>query len=190
MQTRLNSLPENLRKTATDCLERYGDKVSLLETFNADNQHTYTQDLTRVFTGKAPTLVDVRNAHGDGTAQAWAMGQLVNLSEYCGVKDKLDNWQLEQLAKVIVSDFGWLKLTELMYFFRLFKAGRFGRFYGSIDPMLITEALQQFLRIRADELTRIEQQRKAQERRQTDEAHDRNILTYAEAKEKLKLKNL
>lgn len=35
-----------------------------------------------------------------------------------------------------------------MLFFHRFKAGRYGRFYGSVDPLVITTALREFLRDR------------------------------------------
>ena len=49
-----------------------------------------------------------------------------------------------------------MKLPELMLFFQQFKAGKYGRFYGSVDPMVITTALQEFLRFRAERLAVIE----------------------------------
>lgn len=60
--------------------------------------------------------------------------------------------QYEELAYIIASEFFFLKISELMLFFHRFKAGRYGRFYGSVDPMVITSALHEFVRERANAL--------------------------------------
>lgn len=92
--------------------------------------------------GGAPTLLTLRHAYHDEAASIWLMPQLYDLGEYCGVKDKLDKNQMKQLAHVIISEFGYLKVSEIMLFLHRFKAGRYGRFYGAIDPMIIITALR------------------------------------------------
>lgn len=39
-----------------------------------------------------------------------------------------------------------------MLFFNRFKQGKYGRFYGVVDPLVIMTALQEFLRERGDEI--------------------------------------
>jgi len=79
------------------------------------------------------------------TAAAWLSIQLADLGRFCGARDKLSDEQLSQTAQMISEDFFYLKVTELMLFFRWFKSGRYGKFYGTIDPMTITTALRQFV---------------------------------------------
>lgn len=43
-----------------------------------------------------------------------------------------------------------MKVTELLIFFYRFKTGRYGHFYGSVDPMVVMEALGIFLKERED----------------------------------------
>lgn len=124
---------------------KYGDKGRFLQTFNPDMQGRYVAHLERCFFGSAPTLQAVDNAYGTGVSQAWLVVQLYNLSEYCGCREKLTEMQLRELASVMRQQYSFLKVTEFMVFFQQFKAGVFGRFYGSVDPMVITEAVRTFM---------------------------------------------
>lgn len=107
--------------------------------------------------GDYPTLADLRNDYGDNTAKIWLIPQLYNLSEFCGVKDKLEGTPLEETAFVIATEYYYLKISELMLFFHRFKSGKYGRFYGSVDPLIITTALRDFIRERNVEIDRYEQ---------------------------------
>ena len=62
-------------------------------------------------------------------------------------------------------EFGYLKISELMLFFHWFKSGKFGRFYGSVDPLVITTSLRDFMkeRVRVIEKYEQEQREKAEE---------------------------
>ena len=55
---------------------------------------------------------------------------------------------MEDLAYLIVCGYHWLKVTEVMLFFWWFKSGRYGKFYGAVDPMVITTALREFVKDR------------------------------------------
>lgn len=117
--------------------------------------------------GDAPTLGTVSKAWGDNITESWLEMQLIDLSEFSGVKDKLSSFQLDSLAQVIIASWGHYKVTEMMLFFQQFKSGKYGRFYGAVDSMVITEALHDFDKERCqaiDHYRRIEeeQQRKLQ----------------------------
>lgn len=107
--------------------------------------------------GDYPTLAALRNDYGDNAAKMWLIPQLYNLSEYCGVKDKLEGAPLEETAFVIATEYYYLKISELMLFFHRFKAGRYGRFYGKVDPLIITTSLRDFVKERNTEIDRYEQ---------------------------------
>jgi hypothetical protein len=81
-------------------------------------------------------------AYGDGSAVTWLIPQLHNLCAAVGVKTKLDDAQLAQLAMMIRKEFGYLKATEVMLFFWRLKSGRYGKFYGAVDPMAVMIALR------------------------------------------------
>lgn len=84
------------------------------------------------------------------TSVAWLIPQLMDLSEFCGCKEKLQGEPMEECAWLIAQNYFYLKISELMLFFNLFKQGRYGHFYGSVDPLVIMTALQDFLRYRGD----------------------------------------
>lgn len=126
----------------------------------------------RAYFGNAPTLMTLRCAYHDGAATMWLLPQLYDLGEYCGVKDRLDKGQLKQLAQIVTQEFSFLKVTEVMLFLYRLKAGCYGHFYGSIDPMVIMTALRHnFMRERADAIDKHE---RAQQQAEW-EAHCRQV---------------
>lgn len=142
-----------LQRKKSDIIEKYGERDNFLLVFNPSKQYDYCKDVTRCHFGAAPTLATLNNVYGSNTASMWLIPQLFNLSEYCGCKDKLTDFQLEELANVIAMNFYYLKVTELMLFFIRFKSGRYGRFYGNIDPLVITTSLNDFIKERNDAIS-------------------------------------
>lgn len=67
-----------------------------------------------------------------------------------------------------------------MLFFHRFKAGRYGRFYGSVDPLVITTAIREFIAERAIAYERHDQaERDAREKEQLRKSPP---ITYEEYK--------
>ena len=122
--------------------------------------------------GSAPTLADANAAFGANTGAVWLVGQLMDISEFCGCRDKLTEAQLEGTARLVASAYPWLKLTELMLFFHRFKLGVYGRFYGAVDPMVITMGLRDFM---ADRAALIEAARQRREEQEWEEAKRRAV---------------
>lgn len=135
--------------------------------------------------GTAPTLNVLTHAFGDDAAESWLEIQLTDLSEFSGCKEKLDARQAERLAKVIMTMFGFYKVTELMYFFMLFKSGKFGKFYGIVDGMAITTALQQFRGIRNNMVAQFYDEEMELRRIEMEDAHARRCLSYDEWQDKM-----
>lgn len=153
------------------CLARYGDRENFMRLFNPSRQAEFSEHPDRCYFGSAPTLGTLRQAYGKNMPTSWLVPQLLSLSEYCGCKGKLTDAQLEECARVIANEHSCLKTTELMLFFSRFKAGRYGRFYGNVDPMVITSALVIFRRERAEVIARHEAEDREKEReRQASEA--------------------
>lgn len=143
---------------------RYGNREGLLTKANPTMQRWCAQNVKQCHFGDFPTLAELK-VFGDNTPIMWLVPQLVNLSEFCGARDKLTNDQLEDLAAIIAQQFYYLKISELMLFFFRFKSGKYGRFYGSVDPLIIVTAIRDFLKERGraiDEHDR-EEQRKCME---------------------------
>jgi hypothetical protein len=168
-------------KKTTTLINRYGDKNHFLAIFNPDLQAKACKFPDRCLFGDAPTLAEINITYGDTMATMWLIPQLYDLSEYCGCKDKLQGKPLEQCASVIAGEFFYLKVSELMLFFHRFKTGRYGRFYGAVDPLVITTSLRDFIRERNDAYAIHEQEeRKA---REGEERRGKVLMSYEEYKE-------
>ena len=118
-------------------------------------------DEARIYMGCWPTLAEMAET-GRNLPVAWLVDQLFSLGEFCGVRQKMSAGQLEQTARGIVSEYFYLKISELLLFFRRFRACRYGRFYGVVDPMVIMGALKDFVTERNEDLDRIETGLKAE----------------------------
>lgn len=97
--------------------------------------------------GDYPTLADICIAYGKTFSFQWLVPQITDLTLFTGAKN-LTKEQIRSLAKVVAAEYHYLKVTELLLFFHRFKTGRYGRFYSSVDPMVITCALRDFIKER------------------------------------------
>lgn len=126
-------------------VERYGGIDGFLDKFKPCHEAAYCKHTWRCILGTAPTMSQVNAAYGPHTSAAWMVSFLSDVGEFCGCKEKMSKEQMDELAYVIVDGYHWLKVTEVMLFFWWFKSGRYGKFYGAVDPMVITTALRQFV---------------------------------------------
>ncbi len=146
-------------------IQTYHSEDNFLTLFNPSKQVAYTRDIDRAFRGNAPSLGLIAKAFGSGARDTWIDIQLTELAAFSGCKDKLTDHQVEGLIDIIAEEYSYLKVTELMYFFRKFKAGEYGKFYGAVDPITITCALKEFCDDRRAILSRLEKaERIARER--------------------------
>lgn len=96
------------------------------------------------YLGDFPTLAELDRIYFKGAASKWLIPQIQNISEFSGVKDKITEGQLEEIAYMIPLKYYYLKCSELMLFFFRLKYGDYGNFYGSVDPVRIMELLGKF----------------------------------------------
>lgn len=160
-------------------VERYHNEDNFLTLFNPSKQVAYTRDLYRTFRGNAPSLGLVAKSFGPGARDNWIDIQLTELAVFSGCKDKFNSHQIDTLIGIIAEEYGYLKVTELMYFFRKFKAGEYGKFYGAVDPLTITCALKEFCDDRRAILHRLDQTDKERQKRD-DHQHHTYLLRYRE----------
>jgi len=125
----------------------YGTREDFLQALNPSTQVLAARNPERAFFGKAPTLGILKKTYGENAATMWLLPQLYDLCEYTGAK-KMDAAQATMLAEVIAQEYGYLRVSELLLFFFRFKCGSYGRFYGSVDPLVITSALREFMKER------------------------------------------
>ena len=103
--------------------------------------------LDRCFSGTAPTLTRLRLA-SPGTEKTWLEAQISYLNTFCGTEKKMDNLQIDAISNAFVNSYGYIKLTELMVFLAKIASGKFGKFYGAVDPMQIMANFCEFMKYR------------------------------------------
>ena len=175
------SWPDSKQKKG-EIVTRYGSKrEEFLKKFNPELQMTICKNPYLCFLGDAPALSEINMAYGEMTAAMWLVPQLYNLSEFSGCKNKLSDCSLEECASIIAAEFYYLKVSELMLFFYRFKSGRYGRFYGSVDPLVITTSLREFVKERNNALehyAREEKKREWEEHLKTCVSYEDYVANY------------
>lgn len=89
------------------------------------------------------SLATLNLAYGENTASKWLAIALADLNIFCGSKSMTDE-QTADLAVLLANEYSDMKFSAFQLFFYRFKCGDFGKFYGQIDPMVITCALKEF----------------------------------------------
>jgi hypothetical protein len=118
-----------------------------LQKVNPQTQAAFAVKQQQAVMGDYPTLTDICMTYGKTFAEQWLYPQIADLAMFTGAKN-LTKEQMRGLASVIAVEYRYLKVTELLLFFHRFKTGRYGRFYGSVDPMVITCAIRDFIKER------------------------------------------
>ena len=165
-----------MQQKSSEIVKAYGSRENFLVTFNPDIQRKVCSNIEICFFGGAPTLTELNVTYGDNTSTMWLVPQLYNLSEYCGCRDKLQGKPLEECASVIAMEFYYLSVTELMLFFHWFKSGKYGRFYGNVDPLVITTSLRDFIKERNLAYDRHEQEERDRKRQE----EEKNAISWEE----------
>ena len=154
-----------------------------LQKYSPDKQYIICQNADSCFFGKSPTLSELSKEYGSGLPKAWLIPQLVNLSEFCGLKERASAEQLKELALIIFQQYYWLKIEELMLFFYRFKCKYYLRFYSYFDPMTVLESLVLFTKERAEEYLRKENE----ERETKEKKHWAEVQEYRKALQEKKV---
>lgn len=149
------------QKRITQIIESIGSSEDFLIKLTPEEQNVAAKHKELAYTSvKAPTLIEVCIVYGRDIAVSWLSIQLNNLNEYCGVKNKMPVEVSNDLADKIIIKYHYLKVSEILLFFFEFKTGEYGVLYGSVDPLVITNALREFVARRFDVLNRIEREHK------------------------------
>lgn len=134
----------SLPKSVFELQKNYPTREDFLKAYNPALQAYAASHPDRSFFGTAPTLAELNLAYGKQTAAIWLVPQLTDFSLYSKPNDPLGKEQLEQCAKQIAADYGYLKASELLLFFHRMKGCKYGKLYN-LSPMYILEALKKFV---------------------------------------------
>lgn len=130
----------------------FDDEVKeLLGDYLPSKQVFLCADKDLCYFGNAPTLSDIGNKYGKKLPLIWLVGQITDLVAFTNCKNIVSEMQIRELARIINAEYHYYKLTEIMLFFYQFKVGEFGEFYGTISPIVVMKALQEFKQQRCSE---------------------------------------
>jgi len=163
----ITTLSQTIPQIARFVIERYGEPRNFLTQMSPDAQALAAANPNKVYRSEI-SVTKIKLAYGFKVVEVWLMAQLENLNRYAGVKNKMEFEQMEELARIIAIDYGYLRGAEILLFFHRLKKGAYGPLYGSVDPLLLANALCQYdnerqvviARIQAeDEQKRLNEQR-------------------------------
>lgn len=144
------TLREEFSKQQKEIVSRYGNiddamiKLSPTNIQRAINEHSIKSNRQAYLTNSISLSLFGKHYSKDSCfalIELW----LYELSEFCGVQNKLNPSQLNQLAPMIYSEAYGLNFAEFGLFFNRIKIGYYGKFFGVVDPVLIMTFLSQFL---------------------------------------------
>lgn len=139
----------------------------VLTEYHVDRLYEVTACPQDCFLRKHPTMWQIKKDYGAGMAEAWLVTILADINEFCGVKTKMTAKQMQDLARIITSEYSFITTAEMMLFAQRIKSGRYGQFYGTIDPQVILIALRdRFINERYYALEEIKNEEKLKEREQ------------------------
>ena len=134
--------PECQKKVKAIC-QTYRSYEDFNKRNNPDTDILFASDERKAIMEDYSTLAMLDVALGDNTSSRWLVTLLANLNKFSGSKN-MDDGQTENLARLIAQEYNNMKYSVMLLFFYRFKMGYFGKFYGKVDPMVITCALKDF----------------------------------------------
>lgn len=152
--------------------------MKLLGEFNPSLQNKCYAHPVRCVYGKAPTLAAVRRDYGEQVAVDWLVIELNDYQDFVGVKEegKTTFDVINELSKMILGRYYYLKLSEIMLFLQKLKYGDYGEMYGRVDAVRILRALKLFITDRNEIIDKHEQEESSRKRI----AAKKNAISYQE----------
>lgn len=172
--TQPNTLPTSSGKRWQERIRTISDLISKA---SPKAQADFAKYPEKAVCGDYPTLTEVDQRFGAGSAQQWLAQQMTNLSLYTGARN-MNVGQIDDLVRTIIGSYPYLKITELLLFLHRFKRGDYGKFYGAVDPLVISGALTDFMKERGNIIVRHEQEER--ERRRREEAKANPPMSWEE----------
>ena len=135
-QTITEKLPDGKNSSAwlkkqqevADMTARYGNAEKFLNTFKPDMQVMAARYTERAYFGTAPMLETVCLGYGELVVMVFICALLEDINLFVGVKEKMPVNRQRELSRLVLAEYPYLKVTELLLFFHRLKCGRYGRF--------------------------------------------------------------
>ena len=119
---------------------RYGNAEKFLNTFKPDMQVMAARYTERAYFGTAPMLETVCLGYGELVVMVFICALLEDINLFVGVKEKMPVNRQRELSRLVLAEYPYLKVTELLLFFHRLKCGRYGRVFGVGGGVTVTSA--------------------------------------------------
>ena len=118
-----------------------------------------------------PSAVDEYGNTIQSPCIVWMRAQFTEVSAFANVREKMSDWQLDNLCLQILGEFPSLTMMEFVLFCARLRSGVYEKFFGNIDPMRIMMSFRSFIEDRRQDYNRrYEEERKAKMERDAEEA--------------------
>ena len=97
--------------------KNYPSINEFLVAYSPDRQTEICYAPEACYFGDSPTLATLTSCYGRGAAEAWLVPEIIDACLFFGLKEQPDTYQLEKLARIIVTNFGYLNVDEVQLFF-------------------------------------------------------------------------
>lgn len=123
-----------------------------------------------------PAFIDRQLNKVENMAISWMQGQLIAVSAFTNVRDKMSDWQMTALCQQILADYPTTTMLEFVLFCARLRTGMYEDFYGSVDPMRIIKSFRSFMDDRKRDYDRkYEEERKARAERYAEESKKNTV---------------
>lgn len=123
-----------------------------------------------------PAFIDRQLNKVENMAISWMQGQLIAVSAFTNVRDKMSDWQMTALCQQILADYPTVTMLEFILFCARLRTGLYEDFYGSVDPMRIIKSFRSFMDDRKRDYDRkYEEERKARAERYAEESKKNTV---------------
>ena len=165
-------------------MNKYPDPAQFILDYNPDLQFKLVRcNATHselALNDSIPSLGLLSSTYGDETPIEWLKIQFGSLNDFAEVSTKIAKEQLSELSEIFLSEYYYINAAEICFFIARFKSGKYGRFYGSIDPLKITSAMLDYVSERRKDIERKERERYRNQREKEIEERGDNRISYAE----------
>lgn len=139
---------------------------------------------------ESPTLLVLSEAYPEGmtkggdsvenTAVTWMIGQMIAVSVFAGVREKMSDMQVRELCQQILLENPNVTMIEFVLFCARLRSGMYEDFYGSVDPMRIIKSFNAFVKDkRRDMEAKLERDAEIRKRKEEEETK-KNAISYDE----------
>lgn len=130
-------------------LVEYADSVEILNRVNPVSlgiKYNSIVSAKQAVEATGTKLSHFTEAYGESVPELILRAYITLLQKFLGVKDdtKLSPEAIEELSKLILSDYNELNVAEVELVFKNIKKGNYGTIYGRLDPVFVVQSFRKY----------------------------------------------